>query len=205
MQPGGHRCCHRHLVIFLADRVQLAHAPEDVVAPAPGAIGVHDRVEARRRLGKARDHGDLGDAQLIQTGTVVDERGGLDAVGPVAEKDFVEIELQNVVFCELCLNFQRQEDFVDLAHIGFLAAEKEIARHLHGDGAASGALFTGANQVHRGPGQALPVDPGVLIEALVLGRNHRFHHELGDLLEFQRCAALLTELRHQAAVPRVNT
>ena len=69
---------------------------------------------------------------------VVDLGCRFDAVGAIAEINFVDVELENLVLAQLTFNLQRQENFVDLAREAAFAAEKEILRDLHGDGAAAG-------------------------------------------------------------------
>ena len=71
-------------------------------------------------------------------------------------------------------------------------------------GAAPGALLPGAHEVQHRAGQALPVDPGVLEEPVVLAREECMDEPLGDLVEAQRCAALLAELGEQLAIAGVD-
>ena len=55
-------------------------------------------------------------------------------------------------------------------------------------------LLPGTNEVQHGAGQALPVDPGVLEEPVILTRENRLDQSLRDFVEAQRLAALLAEL-----------
>jgi len=52
---------------------------------------------------------------------------------------------------------------------GFFAREVEIARHLHGDGRGALSLAATHEIDEGGANDALHVDAGVLVEALVLG------------------------------------
>jgi len=51
-----------------------------------------------RRLRQTGQHGHLGELQLVELLVVIQDRRSRDAVGPVAEEDLVEIELDNLLF-----------------------------------------------------------------------------------------------------------
>ena len=71
----------------------------------------------------------------------------------------------------------------DLALDRHFVGEQEVLRHLLGDGRGAGraALLAERAQVHhRRARDTDDVDAGVLIEILVLGRQERLHHALGD-------------------------
>ncbi len=57
---------------------------------------------------------------------------------------------------------------------------------------------------HERARDALPVDAGMLEEAVVLGGEHGLHHDRRDLVPGHRHAPLLAELREQLAVAAVN-
>ena len=201
-------CAHRRIaggvVLVLSDVVELQHAPEHVVATHDRLLRIGDGVEPRRRLGQPRDHCELGERELRDRHPVVDLRRGPDPVGPLAEKDLVDVELEDLVLGELTLDLQREEDLVELADVGLLPAEKEIPGHLHGDGAAPRPLLPGTKQVQHGAGQALPVDPGVLEEPVILARENRLDQSLRNFVEAQRLAALLAELGEELALAGID-
>ncbi|MNQ79013.1 Shikimate kinase 1 [compost metagenome] len=122
----------------------------------------------------------------------------------MAQVDLVHVELKDLVLGELGFDLERQQQFVELARIGLFGRQVEVAGDLHRDRA--GALRLGhADQV----GQARahhphPVDPAVLIEAVVFGGKHRGLHDIRDLVEAQHIAALFAELADQHAVRRVD-
>ena len=179
----GHRRIARLVVFGFPDVAELEHAPEHVVAAHHPAFRIGDGVEPGRRLRQARDHRELGERELRDRASVVDLRRGADTVGTLTEEDLVDVEFQDLVLGELALDLQCKQDLVELAEVRLLPAEEEVPGHLHGDGAASRPLLPGAQQVPYGAGEALPVDPGMLVEAVVLARDERLDHPFGDLVE----------------------
>ena len=142
--------------------------------------------------------------ELGDGATVVDLRRSPDPVGALAEEDLVDVELEDLVLGEFALDLQREQDLVELADVGLLPGEEEVPGHLHGDGAAPGPLLPGADEVQHGAGQALPVDPGVLEEAVVLAGEECLDEALRHLVEAQRRAPLLAELGEQLALAGVD-
>ena len=155
-------------------------------------------------FGSPGDHRDLGEPELRDRAPVVDLCRGADPIGAMAEEDLVDVEFQDLVLGELALDLQREQDLVELADVGLLPGEEEVAGHLHGDGAAPGPLLPGADEVQHRTGQALPVDPGVLEVPVVLAREECLDEPLRHLVEAQRRAPLLAELGDQLALAGVD-
>ena len=132
------RLGQRVQVALLVDLAEAIHAPEDPVAALLAALRVGHRVVARGRLGQAGDHRQLGQAQLLDGFSVIDLRGGLDAVGAVAQIDLVHVQLEDLVLAQVAFDLQGQQDFRDLAREALFAGQEVVLRHLHGDGAAAG-------------------------------------------------------------------
>jgi hypothetical protein len=161
----------RLVVIIAADVVEREHAAQHVVAPLDGPRWIRDRIEARRRLGQSGDHRVLRQAQVCDRFAVVDQRCRADPVGALAEVDLVEVELEDLFLAQRALDLYRQEDLAQLAGVGLLAGQKEVARELHRDGAAALPLLAGQRQLDPGAQQPAIVDPGVAEEVGVLGRE----------------------------------
>ncbi|MNY42607.1 hypothetical protein D3C86_1775170 [compost metagenome] len=143
MVAGVDRLGQGGLVARLVDLAELVHAPQDPVATLFGAGRVGQRVEARRGLGQAGDHGHLRQADVADRFAVVNLGGRLDAVGTVTQVDLVDVQLEDFVLGQLTFDLQGQENFVGLAREAALAAEEEIFRHLHGDRATAGLDMAG--------------------------------------------------------------
>jgi hypothetical protein len=93
----------------------------------------------------------------------------------------VEVKLQDLVLGQGMLDLDGEEGFVDLAGKGFFRAQKEIARHLHGDG---GSAFLGAAGNHVGQGRAQDpqrVHAAMLVETFVLGGEDGLAQKFGRI------------------------
>ena len=193
------------LALLAVDGAGLFHAEQDPVAALAGPLRVGDRVVGRGRLGQAGDHRPLGQRQVLDRFAVIDLGGGFRAVGPVAQVNLVQIQLEDLLLLEDPFDLDRQHDLVELAQEALLPVEEEVARHLHGDGRAAGADLLIAKQLQGGAQQALGVDPGVFEEALVLGGQHRLDERLGQFFIGDRFAAFLTVLGDQLVIAGVDT
>ena len=68
-----------------------------------------DGVEPGGRLRQPRNHRELGEPELRGDGApVVDLRRGADTVGALAEKDVVDVELEDLVLGEFPFDLQRE-------------------------------------------------------------------------------------------------
>ncbi|MCW0449979.1 hypothetical protein NB706_002813 [Xanthomonas sacchari] len=204
------RGVHRHrlgrLGLGRGDEAQRGHAAEHIVVAALlGALGVADRVAAGGELGDAGQRGHLVQAQLVELLAVVVLGGGGDAVGAVAEEALVEIQLEDLVLGQLGLDLARQQDLRQLAGVAVFRAQEELAGHLLGDGgAARHALVVGGGQQPHRAGDALVVDPTMLVEPGVLGGQEGLLQPLRHVLHGDGVAPGLAEQRHQLAVAGVD-
>jgi hypothetical protein len=129
---------------------------------------------------------------------------GSNAIGAVTEIDLVQVQLEDLFLVELVLNSEGEENLAQLAQIGLLAAQEEVACDLHGDGAAALALLAGADEIDHRAQDALIVDAGVFEETVVLSRQHRLDHQIRHVLVAYRHAAHLSEFGEKHAVPAVH-
>ena len=139
------------------------------------------RAAARRRTGRVA---------LAAAGVVVAEvgpRGGLDPGRALAEVDLVQVLGEDLVLRPLALEVVGERRLAQLLEHGpaVLGGER-VLDELLGD--RRGALLGGARAhvLPHGAGDALEVDPAVLVEALVLDRDHRLLHHRGDLVGGRR-------------------
>ena len=192
VQFGADRLGLRLLILFLVDITELAHTAKNVVATDQCALRIDDRVVARRRLGQTGDHRRLGNAQLVQGLAIIDLGRGHHAIGAVAEIDLVQVELENGLLVQFLLDLQRQQDLVELARVGLLRTEEEVARHLHGDGAAAAGLGTGGDQFVDRRHQGQRVHPVVGPELVILGGEKGLLDFFRNRLVLDRNSSMLT-------------
>ena len=129
--PSADRFRDRLLVVGLADRALLAHSAQYQIAPRQGPLRAVDGIAALGLLDDAGEHRDLGEIQLVHRLAVVGVGRRLDAVGVLAERHDVHVELENLVLVELLLYLQRQEHLLELADELLLVAERYDLRQLH--------------------------------------------------------------------------
>ncbi len=118
----------------------------------------------------------------------------------MAEKDLIQIEIEDLILRQGPLHLKREQDLGELALEGLLGVEQEVAGHLHGDGASALCLRAGGGEAQQGAADADRIHPAVLEEAGILGREKGVDHQLRDVFVGDRAAALDAELRDQAAV-----
>lgn len=183
---------------------QLAHALEDVLLADDRALPVDHRVVGRRGLGQTGQHGRLRHAELIERLVEVDRRGRRETVGAFAQVDLVHVQLQNLVLAVNRFELVGQHDLHDLAAIGFLPAQEEDTRDLHGDGAGSLGMLAGHEVAERGAGDARVVHRPVFVVPGVLDGEQGLPHRLRDPIDRHELAPLFAVLGEQAAVPGMN-
>ena len=204
MLAGGERRVDRLGVCRLVDEAKILHLAQDGIAPFDGVVGIGQGVVARRRLRKPGEHRHFRERQFLERFPVINLRRGGEAVGAMAEKYLVEVELENLFFAQFAFDLERQQDFLDFARIGFFGAEKEVARHLHGNGAGALSRALGAQVVQGSAQDAGEVHAVVIEEGTVLGREHRLDEQIRHLVDAHGNAFFLAELGDQLTVGRVD-
>ena len=204
LQRRAHRRGTGQFQLGIGDEFQLVHAAQHIIAAVAGTLGAGGRVVARGRLGQAAQDRHLRKAQLIQRLAEIDLCRRAHAVGAIAQIDFVQIGLEDLFLGQLLLHLQGQQDLLELAGIGALVRQEEIARQLHGDGAAALGFAAGHQQAPSGTQQALVIHAGVLEEAVVFRGQEGAGQILRHLVIAQWCPALGAELADQLAVGGVD-
>ena len=187
----------------VVDEAGLEHAPQYILLAHGGARRIDDRVEGGGRLRQPGEHGRFGQAELLERLAVVGARGGGKAVGALAEEDLVDVELEDLVLAEVLLDLQRQQDLVQLAVVGLLARQEEVARHLHGDGRCALAAAAGRQVGERGAGEADRVDTLVFVEAFVLRGEDGVLERGRNFGDAHYVTALLSELANEVSIGRI--
>ncbi len=198
------RLVHRRLPGFLVEVAELAHAAQHVGAPRRRFLDARDRVLARRRLQDAGEERRFRRIHLAQRLAVVGLGRGGKSVGALAEELGVHEQREDLLLRQLVLELQREVHLAELAPQLFLFRDERRAHELLREGAAAlRGLHRRRRDEYRAH-DALPVDAGMLEEAVVLGGEHGLHHDGRDLVPGHGDAALLTELREQLAVAAVD-
>ncbi len=194
----------RFLRIFVhgvVDEAKFVHAPQHVLLAGLGPLGIGHRVEGGGRLRQSGQHRRLGDRDILERLAEVDLRRRGEPVGPLAEEDLVDVQLEDLVLAEARLDLPGQQHFAELARDRLLPREEEVACHLHGDGA--GALLGAGTEI--GPGGAHHrkiVDTPMLVEPFVLGGQNGLFHDIRDFLDLHHRPPFLAEFPQQVALGR---
>ena len=94
------------------------HPPQNVLLTQFGALGIRNRVVARRRFRKSGEHCDLREIQFAQSLAEIGLGGRRESVGPVPEVDLVDIEREYLVLREVRLDLERKQRFIELSRKG---------------------------------------------------------------------------------------
>ena len=162
----GHR--NRGLEVGLLDEAGFEHAAQHILLAHGGARRIDHRVVCGRRLRQARQHRGLSQAERVQRLAVVGPCGHCKAISALAEVDLVDVELEDLVLAQFALDLECKQDLVELAVIGLLAREEEVACNLHGDRRCALAAPARGQVGEGSAGDAQRINPGMLVEALVL-------------------------------------
>ena len=195
------------LAVLALEVIVLDHAVEHVVAALDRALALAERVIVVRPLRQRGEIGGFRRRQLMHRLVEVEQRGGRDAVGAEAEKDLVEIELEDLVLRIGALDLQREQRLLDLALEARLVGEQEVLRDLLGDRGGALRPLSAAVVLHQqqaGTRDAGEVEPAVLVEALVLGRDEGVQDEFRDRLDRQIETPFARILGDQRAVGGVH-
>lgn len=127
---------------------------------------------------ESRQYGAFGDRQLRRRLSEVTARGGLDAVGAVAEVDPIEIRLEDLFLPEPALDAECQERFLQFPLKVPVRRQGNLSDELLGDGAPVLLDRLGLHVYPCRPGEADDVHARVFIEVAVLGRQNGGNHRV---------------------------
>ena len=204
VESARDRLVHRSLPGRFVDVAELAHAAQHVAAPLSRLLDARNGILARRRL---EDSGEQCRLARVHVGERLAEVGfgrGREPVGALAEELRVHEEREDLLLVELGLEREREEDFAQLAPELLLFRDERGAHELLGQGASALRELHGRRRDDDGAHDALPVDTGMLEEAVVFRSEDGLHDDRRYLLPGHRDAALFSDLREQATVPAVD-
>ena len=163
----------RLALLVLGYEARLLHLRQHETRARPRDARIGERRILRGRLQQAGDHRRLAERQVARRFAEVAPRRRVDAVGAAAEVDAIEVELEDVGFRQPRLEPQRQRELLELAREGAVGAEIEVLGQLlrQRRAALHGSPF--AQVGDRCAHHAQRVDAVVVVEALILGGDHR--------------------------------
>ena len=162
LQPGG-------VGLGRADVPGLHHQPQHHRLPVFGAVGVGIGVIDCGQLGQPGQQRGLGQGQVGHVFGKVGLRGGVCAIGKVAVIEFVEINLQDLLFGIAAADLGGEDGFVDLARQRLFGREEDQLDQLLGDGAGAGDEAALQDGIVERAQERDRVNAGVVVEIGVLG------------------------------------
>ena len=182
----------------LRDEAFLHHLVQHVFLPllglgAGGLLG-----EARGRFREGRHHRRLSQREVHRRLVEIGVRRSVETVGACAEIDAVEVEIEDLVLGQHPFEVASEARFLRLALHGLVRGEEQVLHQLlrDGGGALDRAALGGVRQ--RGANDRHEVNARVFPEPLVLSRDERIHHMLGQRLG--RDGAAIAEATHRDRV-----
>src|SRR4029077_19910371 len=170
------RCDLRYLRLLGLRRrkfLQLNHAIENGIALDGRAGGVPEGRKTIRASNQAGEERGLGKVQLGCAFAEISLRGCFNTITTSAEINAINVKLENLLLGELTFDAQSHHRFEQFPTHGAAAQRKAVARELLGNAAGSFLGRVTQNVVSKGPENAVPINPSMLIEASVLARQHR--------------------------------
>ena len=125
---------------------------------------------------------------------------GLDAVGAMAIVDLVQVQLENLILGEGALDLHREKSLLEFAVKGLGHVQEHVAGELLGDGAAALDKVQVLQVVEVHAEEPDDVNAPVVVEALVLDRDHRDLEGVRDFVQRHRLAPFLGEVTDQLAL-----
>ena len=173
----------------------LGHFADHDIAPERGAFPVLGQMARAWRGRERRDERGFLDGQFFQVLAEIGQTRRRHAIGAPAEKNLVEIKLEDAILGEILLDPVGEDRLLDLALIGALARQKEVLHHLLGDarGAAKPnvlALKLAQRELRDRLGDGEGVDAGMGVEVLVFGADDRVLHQIRNFFNRGEQAAL---------------
>ena len=108
-----------YFLLFGNEPVVL-HTLNDVELPRPGAFGVDDGVVGGRCLGQASQHGGLRYRDVFQWLAKIGLGRSGETICPVAQKNLVHVNFENLVLGEQVFELEGEQNFVELARESLL-------------------------------------------------------------------------------------
>ncbi len=155
------------------DRAEIDHRLEDDVAPRDCAIEVDRRRIGRWTLNQPGQQRRFGHLQIRGRLAEIAPRGGLYAVQAVAEIHLVQIHLENLFLGVEILQIGGENRLLQLSPVRLVAVEEREPGQLLRDRARALRAAPLAKIAKRGAADADRINPAVIVEALILDREHR--------------------------------
>ena len=161
----------RGLLLSGGDETLFAHALQHHVAPGDCVVEVVPGGQRGRCAGQAGDQRRLRQRQL--PGRFAEQVPGhrLDAVNAGAEVDAIQVQLEDLILRQLCVDHHRQHRFVQLAGVGLAVGQEQRPGELLRQRRAPLERSWIAHVPDHRPREPDRIDPDVAVEPMVFYRD----------------------------------
>ena len=143
--------------------------------------------------------------QFIQCLVEIGLAGRSHAIGVLAEKDLVHVELEDLFLVQRLFEPRGEDQFLDLALCPAVARQQKVLHHLLRDGGGpTHVLPARPYRIDRSRTDAPQIIAFVLIEVLVLGRDERLFHQIGNGFRRGEKPPFLCEFVDQTALTGID-
>ncbi len=153
--------------IFLGRLALFDHAIEHAIARRARGIGITIEPSGFRRLRQRHQQRRFRQRQSLRLLAEIGDRRGANALEIAAIRRQRQIQIENLIFCQLPLDFERANHLAQLGVNRPLPPRLQQPGQLHGDGGAAGDDVATADQLKRGAAQGERIDAGMDAEAPV--------------------------------------
>src|SRR5258706_690382 len=161
------------------DLAVLKHGVEHEVTPPEGAFRMGYRGIILRGLGKSREQRSFFQFELPGRLAEIGFRGGLLAVGTVAQEYLVGVEGEDLRLGEPALDLDGEQCLLHLAIEGAVGREKQVARQLHRERRCSLHFPARFEVAIRSAYDTPDIDARVPVEVFIFDRDKRIAENLG--------------------------
>ena len=131
--------------------------------------------------------------------------GRRHTIGILTEENLIHVEFENFLFAQRLFDPRGKDDFLDLAFGPTAAIQQEILHHLLGNRRGTAHVFTPrAHRPHRRRRDLARVITVVGIKILVLSRDKRLFHQIGNRICRGKQPPLFGEFINDTALPGIN-
>ena len=159
----------------------------------------------RRGLGQGRQIGRLSGGQFGQGFVEIGLGGGSHAIGILAQKDFIQIKLEDLLFAHHLFDPDRQNNLFDLAFKRPGSVQQKVLHHLLRDGRGPAQIpaTRGSRAVNSGQNPAR-IKPAMFVEILVFSRYERLFDQIGNFISRRKQPPFGGKFINDLPLARIN-
>ena len=121
----------------------------------------------------------------------------------MSQKDFIYVQLKDLVLAEFALQFEREQRLLDLSGVGLFPGQKIVPRDLHGDRACPLTGLPGLQVSDKRPQDTERINAVMAEKSIVLGSQDGVDQVPGSVFDLDGNSSFVSEFAHEPAVDAV--